>query len=165
MYLTRHRTPSVHARLQRGTSLLEVLIAVLILGIGMLGMAALQSTTLKNSASSASRTQAVIQTYSLLDMLRLDREQANNGKYNVSSWSCGSVTAGTGDTNDYSVFNGWIAGVKSSLDPSACAKVVCATDAQAFKTCTVDLRWNDSRASNGKVSSDDTFNVQTKARL
>ena len=152
-------------RHQRGTSLLEVLIAVLILGIGMLGMAALQSTTLKNSASSASRSQAVIQTYSLLDMLRLDRDQANAGHFNVSNWACGTVTATGSDTNDYTTFNSWLAGVRTTLDPSACAKVVCAVDSLGYPTCTVDLRWNDTRASNGKVSSDETLNVQTRGRL
>ena len=164
MFVIRPSTPARSAT-QRGSSLLEVLIAVLILGIGMLGMAALQSTTLKNSASSASRSQAVIQTYSLLDSLRIDRAQANAGRYNVSSWSCQSVTAGTGDTNDYSVFNSWLSRVKANLDSTACAKVVCAADNGGFHTCTVDLKWNDSRASNGKVAADEMFTVTTKARL
>ena len=160
-----HPSASSGPAAQRGSSLLEVLIAVLILGIGMLGMAALQSTTLKNSASSANRSQAVIQTYSLLDSLRIDRAQANAGRYNVSSWSCQSVTAATGDPNDYSVFNSWLTRVKANLDSTACAKVVCSADAQGFQTCTVDLKWNDSRATNGKVAADETFTVTTKARL
>ena len=47
---------------QRGVGLIEVLIAVLVMAIGMLGIAALQSITLKNSGGAAERTQAVIET-------------------------------------------------------------------------------------------------------
>ncbi|MBL2545245.1 prepilin-type N-terminal cleavage/methylation domain-containing protein, partial [Klebsiella pneumoniae] len=49
---------------QRGASLLEVLIAVLVLAIGMLGMAALQAVTIKNSNSASARSLGVIQVYS-----------------------------------------------------------------------------------------------------
>ena len=45
---------------QQGMSLLEVLIAVLVLAIGLLGIAALQATALRNSQSSLERNQAVM---------------------------------------------------------------------------------------------------------
>ena len=50
-------------RTSRGVGLIEVLIAVLVMGIGMLGIAALQATSLRNSQSSLERGNAVIQTY------------------------------------------------------------------------------------------------------
>lgn len=154
------------SRKQRGASLIEVMVAVLILGIGMLGMAALQSMTLKNSASSAGRTQAVIQTYSVLDALRIDRVQAAAGRYNVASWSCAAQTATQGQNKDYSVFNNWLAGVQATLgDPNACGKVDCGTDLYSHPVCTVGIRWNDSRATGGKVVADETFVVETRSRL
>lgn len=153
-------------RSQRGASLIEVLVAVLILGIGMLGMAALQSVTLRNSVSSAGRSQAVIQTYSVLDALRVDRVQASAGKFNVASWTCAAKTAGQGDTRDYSVFNGWLAGVQATLgDPAACGKVECGTDLYSYPVCTVGIRWDDSRATGGKITTDQQLEVVTRSRL
>ncbi|MFL8092610.1 prepilin-type N-terminal cleavage/methylation domain-containing protein, partial [Xanthomonas vasicola] len=43
-----------------GIGLIEVLISVVILGVGMLGIAAMQATALRNSQSSLERSQAVI---------------------------------------------------------------------------------------------------------
>lgn len=159
MYLSlptrRGRGPG--ARRQSGSSLLEVLIAVLVLAIGMLGMAALQSITLRNSNSSSGRSQAVIQTYSLMDSLRLNRTAAQAGTYNVSSWTCASATAATGSTADYSVFNAWLGQVQSTLgDPNACGRVVCSA-----ASCTVGIRWDDSRATGG----DNQLSVETTSRL
>lgn len=154
--MNRHANPG---RRQGGASLLEVLIAVLILAVGMLGMAALQSITLKNSNSSSGRTQAVIQTYSLLDTLRLTRDQANAGAFNVTSWACASKTAGAGDTNDYSVFNGWLGRVQASLgDPNACGRLNC-----DGTTCTVGIKWDDSRPTG--QASDEELSIETTSRL
>lgn len=158
----------VAARLQRGTSLLEVLIAVLILAIGMLGMAALQSITLKNSNSSSGRSQAVMQSYSLLDTLRLNRQLANGGAYNVTSWSCATQTATAGDTADYSIFNGWLAQVQAALgDPNACGRLQCGPDPAdpAVALCTIGIRWDDSRASSGGVVGDKKLEIETTSRL
>lgn len=142
---------------QRGSSLLEVLIAVLVLAVGMLGMAALQSITLKNSNSSSGRSQAVIQTYSLFDTMRLTRAAAQAGMYNVSGWTCSPGTPPAGSTSDFSVFNSWLGQVQATLgDPSACGKVVCSAT-----SCTVGIRWDDSRATGGSGQ----LSVETTSRL
>lgn len=142
-------SPTICARVKRqaGSSLLEVMIAVLILAVGMLGMAALQAVTLKNSNSSAARTQAVMQSYSMLDRLRLNRELAGSGGFNVTGWTCAEAAAApddAADDTDYSVFNGWLANVQDVLGASACGRVECAAN-----QCTVGVRWDDSRATGG----------------
>lgn len=150
------------ARAQRGASLLEVLIAVLILAVGMLGMAALQSVTLRNSNSSSGRSQAVIQIYSVLDTLRLNRTVAEAGGYNVTAWKCGSGTATGTDTTDYSVFNGWLGQLQTSLgDPQACGLIDCQRDASGYVNCRVGVQWNDSRATGGE----EKLNFITMSRL
>lgn len=147
-------------RLQAGTSLLEVLIAVLILAIGMLGMAALQSVTLRNSNSSSGRSQAVIQTYSVFDMLRLDRARAQQGAYDVPDWKCEAAAPASGDDKtDYSVFNDWLAQVQANLgDPSACGRIDCEAN-----ECTVGIRWDDSRPTG--AASDKQLVFETSSRL
>lgn len=50
----------LHARpLERGTTLVEVLVALLVIGVGMLGIASLYVTTLQAKTTSLSRMQAI----------------------------------------------------------------------------------------------------------
>ena len=55
---------------QSGFSLLEVLIAVVILSVGLLGLAGMQVTSLKYVTSSLQRTQATSLAYDILDRMR-----------------------------------------------------------------------------------------------
>jgi type IV pilus assembly protein PilV len=57
-------------RYSQGTTLLEVLIAAVILGIGLLGIAALQITSLQGSANAEYRGRASDQAWSLMDRMR-----------------------------------------------------------------------------------------------
>ena len=63
-------------RRQGGFSLLEVMIAVIVLSVGLLGMALLQSTSLRASNSSNERSQATMLVYEMMDMVRANRRQA-----------------------------------------------------------------------------------------
>lgn len=147
---------------QRGTSLLEVLIAVLILAVGMLGMAALQAVTLKNSNSSAARSQAIMQTYSMFDRLRLNREMATAGGYNVTGWTCATAAADPDDPDDdtdYSVFNTWLGELQGALGAGACGRVECGAD-----ECVVGVRWDDSRAT-GDATELKTLEIETVSGL
>ncbi len=55
---------------QAGISLVEVVVTILILSIGLLGMAALQNTSLKLAYDSYLRTQASFLAYDLIDRIR-----------------------------------------------------------------------------------------------
>ena len=72
------------ARGQRGAGLIEILIAVVLLSIGLLGLASLQVLSLQHSSSAALRTEAVGQSYDLLDRMRANRAQAIGGRYNLA---------------------------------------------------------------------------------
>ena len=136
-------------RRQRGASLLEVLISVLILGIGMLGIAALQATALRNSQSSLEQSQAVIQNYAIIDAIRVNREQA--GDYNLTVASGCDVPPGGGGLADADLQR-WVGSLKGALGNSACGGVSCVAVAGGSgnaEDCTITVRWNDSRASEG----------------
>lgn len=64
--------PAAHHQL--GVSLLEVLIAVLVLAIGVLGAAQLQLSALRYNASAAHSTQASFIAYDMLDRLRANAD-------------------------------------------------------------------------------------------
>lgn len=147
--VTRHKS----LRSQAGTSLLEVLIAVLILAIGLLGIAALQSLTLKNTQSSSERTAAVIQTYAMLDMMRANRAQAISRNYDTG-WLC--VAPEDPSTRVEGDVARWIDQLKQSVGDSACGEIDCGA-----VNCTIGVRWNDERGTGG----DATQEIHTDTRL
>ena len=143
---------------QRGLGLIEVMVAVLILGVGLLGIAAMQATALRNSQSSVERSQAVMQTYAILDAMRANVAVARIGGYNLSSMTCTEPDAGDLAANDRAV---WIASLKDSLNDSACGQINCGS-----LDCEITVQWDDSR---GGGSEDDeiarTHQVVTETRL
>ncbi|MFT5135955.1 MAG: type IV pilus assembly protein PilV [Arenicella sp.] len=64
--------------LQAGTSLIEVLVSIIIIAIGLLGLAALQNTSLKLSYESYVRTQATFLATDMIDRIRSNPEAAEN---------------------------------------------------------------------------------------
>lgn len=54
----------------QGFSLVEVLVALLVLSIGLLGLAALQTTSLQYNTGSYLRTQATFLAYDIIDRMR-----------------------------------------------------------------------------------------------
>lgn len=129
---------TIGRRGQSGVSLLEVLISVLVLAIGILGIAALQAITLKNSGMSASRTQAAIQIYSIFDTIRASRDDVT--PFNTNTY----VTVA--QSGDVGTLDNWIYGLKATVAPDAQAKVLCNQDTLI---CTVGVRWTEERASGG----------------
>jgi len=67
---------------QRGFTLLEVLITVVILSIGILGLAGLQFNTLRSNQNAAQSTIAVLQLIDAADRLRGNITGVVNGNYN-----------------------------------------------------------------------------------
>lgn len=138
---------------QAGVGLLEVLIAVLIMGIGMLGIAAMQATALRNSQSSLERSQAVIQTYAILDAMRVNVAQARIGGYDLSTMTCSYPSTGSLVAND---LNHWIGDLHRSLGDAACGQITCGSE-----QCAITVQWDDSRGSGGE----DKQEVTTVTRL
>ncbi len=67
----------------QGVSLVEVLVTLIVLSIGLLGLAALQGTGLRYSHSSYLRTQANYLAYDMLDRMRANRTVAEGGGYTI----------------------------------------------------------------------------------
>jgi type IV pilus assembly protein PilV len=144
-------------RKSRGVGLIEVLIAVLVMGIGMLGIAALQATSLRNSQSSLERGNAVIQTYTILDAMRANQTAAAAGSYNLAAMTCSKfATPGSLAQKD---INNWIDAMHAMLgdSTSTCGQINCT----AASLCTVTVQWDDSRGSDGSG----TQQIQTVSQL
>lgn len=66
---------------ERGIALIEILISVLVLAIGLLGIAALQSSSVRYSQSAQERTTALIMAGTLTEIIRSNPEVARAGSY------------------------------------------------------------------------------------
>ncbi len=82
---------STHRMLHQGFSLIEVLVALLVLSIGLLGLAMLQVTGLKFNSDSYSRTQATILAYDIIDRMRANSGAAGTGSYTVNDTAAAST--------------------------------------------------------------------------
>lgn len=143
-------------RTQAGASLIEVLVAVMILGVGLLGIGAMQAIALRNGQSSLERTQAVIQSYAILDLVRANRANALAGYYNTPGTApvCEAVEVDPDDPggvqgaqNDV---NAWLASLKTAMgsgagDTTTCGALNCVANTIGGATCTVTIQWDDSR--------------------
>ncbi len=94
-------------RRQRGFSLVEVMVSVLVLSGGLLGLAFLQAQGMKFNAEAYQRTQATVLAYDIIDKLRANPTAAHNDAYVVAT-SNAAKTAATAshldcDTADGSV--------------------------------------------------------------
>lgn len=64
-----------HKRIE-GFTLIEVLIALFVLAIGLLGMATLMMTSMQSSQGASQRSAATLATYDLIERMRANRDRA-----------------------------------------------------------------------------------------
>lgn len=69
---------------QGGFTLLEVLVALIVLSIGLLGLSGLQTTGLRNNHSAFLRSQATLATTDIIDRMRANRDAARDGDYDIN---------------------------------------------------------------------------------
>lgn len=141
-------------RSMKGVGLIEVMIAVVILAIGMLGIAALQAVTLKNSGSSSERTQAMIHVYGMGDTLRANKHRL--AAFNTAGCRRGADIDAEADTN--ADLNGWLRRLALDVSPTACGNIDC----PAGNSCTVTVRWDDERGTGG---TSEPIEVGTEIRM
>lgn len=133
---------SMCKRHQSGFTLVEVLVALLIVSIGLLGIAAMQSLALRNTGSSMERSQAVIQTYSYLDVLRANRDRAVLSQLDMSM-VCDAENLPSSQVEQ----RNWITQLQQTMGPDSCGKVECLGGGK----CTITVQWNDTRAEGGSA--------------
>ena len=143
------RTRGPNRATNAGTSMIEVLIALLILVFGVLGVAALQATALRNNQSAMEHSQAVVQTYAILDRMRANAAQAKIGKYNLggpgaTNWTCSLPDSGGLPENER---REWIQDLQTNLGSSACGVIDCND-----LNCLIGVQWDDSRGTSGSTT-------------
>lgn len=138
------------AKQQRGVGLIEVLISLLLLSLCLLGMAALQASTLRNNQSAQSRSMATIMTASITESMRANVTAARGGEYNMSL--CGDPSVETMAADDLIA---WTGALRRAIGNTACGGISC-----TGRQCDVTVQWDDSRATAGASSHSITTRVQ-----
>jgi type IV pilus assembly protein PilV len=91
----------------KGFTLLEVMIAFFILAVGLLGMAALLTTSVRSNQSAYYRTQAAYLAEDMADRIRANRGTSNYYAVSASDANCvvtsGSATIGSNNCNTSSM--------------------------------------------------------------
>lgn len=136
------------SRLQKGFTLIEVLVTVLVLAIGLLGLAGLQVTTMRFNHSAYMRSQATNLAYDIADRMRANLGAARNGNYDggfdnaptcKNAAALGDLTTKPMAEQDNTI---WRNAIVCAL-PVGTGKI----ERNAGGIFTITIRWDDSRDS------------------
>ncbi len=129
------------AKRMSGFTLIEVLVAMIVLSIGLLGLAGLQLTSLKAADSAYFRSQAMVLADDVLDRMRSNRAAALAEDYDVAIGSSPSGT--TVADKDLIEWRTMLGGTLTSGTG--------AVDVNSDGVATVTIQWDDSRGGGGST--------------
>lgn len=131
---------------QSGFTLIEVLVAVIVMAIGLLGLAGMQLKSLKNNQRAQYVSDVTLSSLDIIDRMRANRKKALNGDYSFTS--CTGASGGGVVAADLAE---WCATLVLNL-PGGDASV--AVDINNIVTVTVT--WNDGR--NDTIENNNSLN-------
>lgn len=147
----RSKSRSASARRQAGLSLVEVLVTVVLVGVGLLGIAGLQLTSVQNTNSAAQRFQATLLAEDIVERMRANRAQAMTGRYEIGVGAAvGSVGLARDDLLDWRGALGELPGGDGGIEFDG-------------NEVTVTVRWTD--ASNANAGDATAMELQLRTEL
>jgi len=150
---------------QGGFTLLEVLIAIIILALGLLGLAKLQTVGLASNNIAYQRSQASILAYEGVDMVYADREHGQNGCYNIE---LGADKPGKDDGCAHSpsgeLVEDWRRRIKDSLGESA-KGAISVSQFGLDRIIRVRVEWPRWTEGEGWGSTDEPFSVEVTSGI
>lgn len=136
-------------RRMRGMSLIEVLVSVLILGVGLMGIAAMQALALRGGQGSLESSQAVMLSNGIIEAMRANRANAADYVYNGTT-ACATVPGAAASlaSND---LNAWVSAMKNTIgsgvatDKTTCGRI----QSLGGDNYRITVQWDDQRAGGG----------------
>lgn len=130
----------------RGASMMEVLVTVVILSIGLLGLAGLQLTGLRANGQAEARTSATVHAYDMADRMRANLNGVTAGNYdsvtgNETDPGCISSGCTTAQLAQYDKW-AWLQNIANDpVLPSGTGRVTVASG-----VFTITVMWDESRS-------------------
>jgi len=137
---------------QNGFSMLEALITLLIVSLGLLGIAGIIANSLKVNQGAQARSQASWLANDIIDRMRANRTTAEGTPAAYTLAACDAIP--DADAIAEADLTEWCAAVAAALPTGT------GTVALAAAKVTVTVQWDDSRAAGGSAS--EQFVVETR---
>lgn len=150
------RAPEMNIKTSKGFTIVEVLVAMIILAIGVLGLGVMQLSSLQNTRGGQMRSQATVLAYDIIDSMRANIPAVTAGHYNsadntLDSGATQCYGAGANCT-DQEMANAdldrWNTALRLNLPPTGWGTVT-TTDNGNTSVVTVTVNWTDSYTPDG----------------
>jgi type IV pilus assembly protein PilV len=131
---------------QDGSTLIEILVAMIVVGLGLLGHANLIAQSAKANQTAYLRSQVTLLTYDITERLRLNRKLATQGSFNINYDT--PVPEDSAEIQHVELRD-WLASVAEAL-PAGDGKIT----VDGTGNVTVEIRWEEvlNRDANGGLS-------------
>lgn len=133
----------------KGFSLIEILVSMLVLGIGILGMVGLQLNAMKLNQTAGVRSQATFLAYDIVDRMRANTPAVLAGSYDISL----TADAPSGTTISARDLNAWKTALATQL-PAGVGSI--ARNGQVLR---VVVQWDESKVG-GAAAQQFTFETR-----
>ncbi len=157
----------------QGVGLIEVLVSVLVLGVGALGIATMQLTGLKYNKGSQGRTQAIFLANDMLDRLRANVDFASsspayntNGANTVNNttpnppFNCYTATCTPAQMAEFDKWH-WLEQVENAL-PFGSGQIA-SRDVDGERVYDITLQWRQSAVRQGDAGTAQDFNDEVSS--
>jgi len=141
------RSAGAVTRQQRGVTLIEVLITIVVLSLGLMGFAALEVVAMKSDRTALYRSYGTMYAYDIIDCMRANRTAAMAGNYNLDFG-----TAASGGSIAGNDMGAWKSALAQDL-PGGQGKVT----VNGKGTAVIEITWREGIESNRTL----TFATQT----
>lgn len=148
----------LHTRCQRGFTLIEILISLVILSFGLLGIAGMMGQSIKSNSSSYLKQRSIQSAYNIIDRMRANTQVAISGSYAANNLvmsgvptlpstpaaDCGNTTCTAAQLATYDTWY-WLVNDVAARLPNGCASVTTSISGLNTKV-TVTVQWEDGPA-------------------
>ena len=134
---------------QKGYGLIEILVSMLVLAIGLLGVAGLQTQSIRFNHEAYLRTQATILAHDMVDRMRANRTLAISGSYEfalgdtptASVTLCEDAACSPGNIVQYD-FSQWRANIAASLPNGRGAVTPAGSTGTTWEEFVIDISYD-----------------------
>ena len=125
----------VYAMNQKGFSLIEVLVSMLLISFGLLSLGNLQTRNLHFSTEAYTETQKALYLKEIVEVLRANKDSAKLGDYNTSLTSFSDLATASSSFAEIDRYN-WFNNLNNVL-PGAKASINCGNDSR----CVLEVQY------------------------